>query len=148
MKQKYRFVFSVWGMAAFLLVMVPNILWAIFPPQTDPLAGNSSGVPFLNVLMSASQWIMVAMLIFLKSNKESKSKGLMITAGGCLLTYWFFWILYYLGCAAPIIFVSLAVFPCAFFALVALWLGNLPALLPLAVFAILHIGITVGNICV
>ena len=49
---KYKIKFFIKGIFAFLLVMIPNIIWMIMPSTNNFLAGNSSDIVALNVLMS------------------------------------------------------------------------------------------------
>lgn len=146
--QKYRFGFSAAGFISFMLIMLPNIIWMLFPPPDDPISGNLSSIAALNVIMSAAQWIMIAMLIMIKSDEYKRGGNniyYIVICGICLVLYYASWILYYCGQYSPIMLVGMAVEPCVYFIAFALWQRNYISLPPAIVFAVFHISITVCN---
>lgn len=141
MKQ-YRFGFSSEGLFAFLLAMLPNIIWALIPPANDVLSINRIVFPVWDVIASISQWLMIAALAVLINQsaiKEQRTKMLIGSAALCLAGYYLFWILYYTGVINLWLFVGMAVLPTAYFLLVALWLKNYIAVIPAALFGVIHI---------
>ncbi len=142
--KRYRFGFSKAGLAAFLLAMLPNILWALFPPANDVLAANAAAFPVWEAIASLSQWLMIAALIVLvcaDAGKGQRSKAMLYCAAACLVGYYACWILYFTGIAGPWLFIAMAVLPTAYFALVALWLENRIALVPAVLFGTIHIAL-------
>lgn len=148
MIKKYRFGFSWEGLVAFLLVMTPNILWMACPPVNDPLARNSAPAA-VEIAMSVSQWLMIALLAVIKRKDAVRGKPasriFCIACGALLLSYYLLWAAYFMGYAAPLQLLGMAVFPCTYFILFAVWRENMLALVPALVFAVLHIGVTFIN---
>lgn len=141
--KQLRFGFSPGGLFAFVLVMLPNILWMLAPPPNDPLAANSAPA-VVDALEHASQWVLVAALVLLVSRE--KGRRFFLAAAAVLLAgYYGFWTAYYLGFSAPWMLVGMAVFPPLFFCLTALRLKNFIALFPAVVFGVLHTAVTCIN---
>lgn len=146
--KNYRLRFSIKGFVAFSLIMIPNIIWMIIPPANDILAGNSSVRSILNIIMNASQWLMVGLLIALTNKTGSnriQSKLIIIAAAFCLASYYILWGFYFIGLVNPWFLVGMAVFPSIYFIFVELWLRNFIAIIPSVVFGITHIAITCFN---
>lgn len=145
--KKYKVGFSLKGLIAFLIIMFPNIFWMIVPPTNNFLSTNSSNIEALNIIMTVSQWAMVALLIFIVRKTVCPAKNFIykLICLLCIGIYYLFWTLYYLNKTSPIIFIGMAVFTCAFFILFILWQKNYPALIPAIIFSLFHIAITVSN---
>lgn len=142
--KRYRFGFSKEGLAAFLLAMLPNILWALFPPANDVLSANAAVFPVWEVIASLSQWVMIALLVVLVRADDApvqRNKAMLRYAAACLVGYYACWILYYRGIAGPWLFIAMTVLPTAYFVLAALWLKNRIALVPAALFGTIHIAL-------
>lgn len=148
MMKQYRLVFSWAGLVAFLLVVAPNILWAIWPPPNDVLA-HVSAPAGVEIAMSASQWLMIALLVLIERRDMKRerrvSRAFATACGGLLLLYYLLWAAHYMGYAAPLGLLGMAVFPCAYFVLFAVWRRNMAALVPALVFAAIHIGVIATN---
>lgn len=39
--KKYKFGFNIWSLMLFLLIMLPNLLWFVFPAPNDTLRKES-----------------------------------------------------------------------------------------------------------
>ena len=142
--KRYRVGFSKEGLTAFLLAMLPNILWALVPPANDVLAANAMVFPVWEAIASLSQWVMIAALVILvraDTGKGQRSKAMLCYAAACLVGYYACWILYYSGIACPWLFIGMAVLPTAYFTLAALWLKNRIALVPAILFGTIHIAL-------
>lgn len=63
--QKYRMSFEPWGLALFAAVMLPNLLWMIFPVPNDVLRANSL-TPVVDRIGSICQMAMVFCLCFIR----------------------------------------------------------------------------------
>lgn len=146
--RNYRFGFSLKGYTAFMLVMMPNIVWIIIPPAGDPIAGNSAPYPIFDVVANISRAIMIALLIILipRGHKKKKSIKLYIgLAAFCLAGYYALWAGLYAGMGYPWMFIGMAVLPSIYFISAGLWLKNYIAIIPSLVFGITHIAITCSN---
>ena len=144
--KNYRIGFSLKGFIGSLLVMLPNVIWAIMPPVNDVLAKNSVEIPALDLIMNFCRVALIAFLIVVVNNAEvegKKVKGILFLAVCCLIAYYASWVMFYAGVTNPWLFIlGLAAAPSLYFILLALWLQNNPALVPGTVFAVLHITVT------
>jgi len=70
--KNYKIGFSLTGLMAVLLPMLPSIFWAVMPPVTTTLQDNDAAIPVIVLLGSVCQVLMIAMLIML-INKEAKA---------------------------------------------------------------------------
>ena len=96
--KKYKFGFEPWGLFLFIIIMIPNFFWFIFPPREDILRTDSA-TKTIDVIGSVFQVLMIATLCTLK-NKESKKIRLtpcIIITAVCYLLYITGWIFYYCG---------------------------------------------------
>lgn len=146
--KKYEIGFSLKGLIAFLIIMLPNIFWMISPPTDGFLSTDSGNVAVLNIIMVISQWIMIALLIFLirKTGESEKGHIYQLICGLCVSIYYISWALYYFNIVSPIMLVGMAVFPCCFFTSFILRQKTYPVLIPAAVFSFIHIGTTVFKV--
>lgn len=135
--KKYKFGFDVWGLVLFAVLMLPNIVYWCIPAFND-LGGNST----LDIIATVFEVMGIALLIFVVQ-KEQKRRyffdSLYLTASLFVVFYYVAWILYFCGFNQMSIIVFLAVCPCAALLLYEIERKNLPALLPTAVFAVLHV---------
>lgn len=146
--KNYRFGFSLKGVAAFILIMIPNIIWMTAPPVNNPIAGNNAPYPIFDIVVTVSQAIMIALLIIVIPNENRNGKSIKIYIGLallCLIGYYAAWIAYYIGLAYPWMLVSMAVLPSIYFVSVELWFKNYMALIPSVIFGVIHIAITCSN---
>ena len=144
--KKYKAGFSLEGLLGSLLVILPNIIWAIVPPANDVLSENSVEIPALDLIMNVCRIALITLLIVVVNKTEGESRGerrFLVPAALSLLAYYVSWVMFYAGVTNPWLFIlGLATAPSLFFILLALGLSNKPALVPGAVFAVLHIAVT------
>lgn len=134
--------FSWKGFVVFLLPMLPNILFFILPSSSKSAAvANKHFV--LDIIEHGSQAVFFALLIFMVSKKESPMLSVYtILMVILLLSYYGFWIMYFTIGPKFVILILMAVFPVIYFFLAEIWLYNLPAMIPLTIFGVVHIIIT------
>lgn len=140
MKQ-YKFGFSAKGLVAFLLMMLPNIVWTIRPPGNDILSAGGGTYPVAELLQAMLQWLMIGALVFIVRQEQprtDKAKVFVSCGAVCLLAYYGLWVLYYGGIHGDWLLMGLAVFPALYFVFVALWLQNKIALVPAIAFGVIH----------
>lgn len=143
--KKYKFEFSFQGFLAFVLVMLPNIVWKVIPPANQLLQQTNTDYLLLDVLLNVSQCMMIVLLIFCVSRYEQDAyeKSVYLKWSFVFLAgYYICWVLYYLGVATAWLMLGMAFFPAAFLLLWELKMHNYPALIPSLIFAVTHIGIT------
>lgn len=142
--KQYRFGFCWQGFAVFVLVMLPNILWMVLPPQNDVLATGVSLLPTLDVLENVFRVLLFAALVFVvRKPPVALRKTWLLVAVVCLVCYYVLWIFYFNGNGAFALLLAMAVFPSIVFVASTLWLQNGIALLCACSFGALHI----VNIC-
>ena len=141
----YYFGFSWKGLIVFLLPMIPNIFYFLFPAPEG--AGNiANNHMILDVLEHGSQAIFIFMLIFVISKQTSKIQSPYTVGMAILLLFYFvLWILYFTGKANLIILLGMAILPVVYFILAEIWLYNYLAIIPTVLFGIVHVIITYIN---
>ena len=142
----YKFTFNPSALLLFALVMLPNIIWFFIPAPNDILR-NPSDTPILDALASILQVILIIALLLIKNNRARKLKTtplIVLSVAFCLL-YYICWILYYCNVVTGAVLVCLCLFPCLSFLFYGFDRKNYIALLPLAVFTLLHLLSTVIN---
>lgn len=144
---KYSFGFSWRGFLIVLLPMVPNIFYFLFPNAISSGKLENSHL-ILDVIEHGSQIIYIALLIFMITNKPvSLQNGYVIAMAIFLLSYYALWILLFAGNKNLLILICMAVFPVVYFILSEIWLYNFPAIIPTAIFGIVHVIITYKDFC-
>jgi hypothetical protein len=138
----YYFGFSWKGLIVFLLPMIPNLFYFLIP-ASDAAGNNANSHLFLDILEHGSQALFIFLLIFVLSKQTSEilspySIGMVIM----LICYYVLWIFCFTGNANLVILLGMAVLPLVYFGLAELWLHNYLAIIPTALFGILHVIIT------
>lgn len=139
---KYSFGFSWKGFLIVLLPMIPNIFYFLFPNAI--LSGNvENNHLILDIIEHGSQIIFIALLIFMITYKHVSLRSVyVIPMATFLLSYYALWILLFAGNKNLMILICMAVFPVAYFILSEIWLHNFLAIIPTAIFGIVHVIIT------
>jgi hypothetical protein len=144
---RYKIAFSIKGLIAFLIPMLPNFIWMIFPGINDSLSSNQSNYQILNILMVISQWSMIICICLLETREVIKKNSLYpILCLLCMSVYYVSWVLCYFDLENSLILMAMAIFPTTYFILYTKWQKNYIALVPAMVFALLHITITFFNV--
>lgn len=138
----YVFGFSWKGFLIVLLPMIPNLFYFLFPNVIS--SEKVENVHFrLDVIEHGSQFIYIALLIFVISNQYVSIQSLYVVGMVIfLLFYYVLWILLFAGNKNLMILICMAVFPVIYFILAEIWLHNFVAIIPTVIFGIVHIIIT------
>lgn len=144
--KNYKFGFDVWALVLFGLIMLPNVIWFCIPSQNDILR-NESTTQVLDVFVTVFQVIMLAVLCVIKNKNAVKIKFSMfvILSAAFGLLYYVCWILYYCGIVRAVVLLGLCILPCGAFLFYAVDRKNYFAVVPIAVFAALHLTSTLIN---
>jgi hypothetical protein len=139
---KFSFGFQWKGFLIVLLPMIPNIFYFLFPNAiSSGKIGNSHLI--LDIVEHGSQIIYIALLIFMTTNRNVPlQSGYVIAIAIFLLSYYALWILLFEGNKDLIVLICMAVFPVIYFILAEIWLRNFLAIIPTAIFGIVHVIIT------
>lgn len=146
MLKKYKTSFDVWALLLFLIIMMPNFIWAFVPAPRDILRADSvTGT--IDSIASICQALMIASLCFLKNSESQKLRAtpLIVGAGLCCLLYYLSWFAYYMGMVGAIVVLGLTVPPCLAFLLYAVDRKNRIALIPTLLFTAGHLVYAAAN---
>jgi len=132
--------FDIWGLALFLVIMLPNFIWFAIPAPDDVLR-NLSQTPTIDRIASVFQVVMVAALcvIINQVRRKPMSKALLIAILIFILLYLIGWCLYYAGITSPVVILDLCAAPCLAFILFSVSRRNAAALISASVFMLCHI---------
>lgn len=128
--------------------MLPNIVWAIFPPVNDVLSGNAVFAPALDVLENVGRiGLFVTLIIIVSTQKvQGKSSAMLPRIALCMLAgYYVLWVCYYAGIAHPVVLMGMAILPSIYFILTTLQLKNYIATAFAVLFSACHIIISGFN---
>lgn len=144
--KKYRPGFDIWALLLFLIIMIPNIIWFIFPAPNDILREEPATV-VLDTISSIFQVLMLICLFIVNNKEKSKFRisELIKCVIECCLLYFLCWILYYLGFVYFGVVLGMAIFPCLAFFIFALDRKNIIAAVPVLIFSVCHITYAVIN---
>lgn len=144
--RNYKIRFSYWGIAAVILVMLPNLLYAFLSPPSDPLSNNEAVFGVWNVLENAGRFgLMISLCVISNRNDKRHNRALDTVAVGSLVVYYILWIVYFAGNYNEIMLVGMAFFPSLFFILISWKLRNVFAQVFSLLFGAMHIVITGSN---
>lgn len=138
----YYFAFSWKGLLVFLLPMIPNIFYFLYP-KLSASGSTANRHLILDIIEHGSQAIFILLLVVLISKKNSPIlSSYTIFIAILLLSYYAFWIIYFTGNKNLTILLGMAVLPVVYFILAEIWLHNFPAIIPTVFFGTAHIIIT------
>jgi len=138
---KNNLKFNTFGLLLFIIVMLPNILWFIFPPQNDILR-NESLTPITDTIAGIFQIILVGCLCFVNKKYVKKYDLLSLI---CVAVYFLFWALYYCGIVNSVVIFGLCIFPCLSFIFYEIRIKNWFALIATIIFSVLHLVYGIKN---
>ena len=134
--------FSWKGLIIFLLPMIPNVFYFLIP-ASDVSGNNVNTHLILDVFEHGSQAIFIFLLIFVTRKQTSEilcpyTIGMAIM----LIFYYLLWIFCFTGKANLGILLGMAVLPVVYFIFAEMWLHNYLAIIPTAIFGVIHVIIT------
>jgi len=135
----HKIGFDPWGLALFVVIMLPNFVWSAFPAPNDILRAAST-TPLVDAIAQVLQIVMVAALCAVVNVTRDKPMDRGYRAGIvlCLVLYFTGWIAYYVGAATSAVILDLCLAPCGAFLLFALARKNVAALVSAGGFTICH----------
>lgn len=151
-----HFGFSWTGFLVFLLPMIINIFYALFPPiGRNKEALKNKKYPVLEGIEQVSRIVFAILICILVSNRPLNYKNpLIYVSAAFLVLYYMVWLRYFwggrkaalLGESFLMISQPLAVFPVLYFLFASLWMNNPLAALVMVVFGVAHNIITYRNL--
>ena len=127
--------FNIFGLLLFVIVMLPNIFWFIFPPPNDVLRKESL-TPIIDTIASIFQIIMIVCLCFVNKKYAKKYDLLSLI---CVAIYFLCWILYYFSIVNSVVILGLCIFPCLSFIFYEIRIKNWAAFVATIIFFLLHL---------
>lgn len=143
-----HFGFSFVGLIIFLLPMMINMVYVIYPPKNNIEEDNENKkASILEIIENSTRIAYVIILCILISNKSLNYRSpLLYISGVFLVLYYIVWIRYFIGgrdvklLGKKFLFIPLplAVFPVLYFIFAALWMNNYLAVAVMCIFGIAH----------
>ena len=145
--------FSWIGLAVFILPMLVNIAYAVFPPKgkTKQSASISHRIEVVEQVSRIAYLLAITLLV---SREPIEFRNIWLCLAVCfLILYHVVWIRYFIGgrdvrlLSRPFLLVPmpLAVFPVLYFLCAAAWLRNLPAAMIMTVFGAAHLTVSLRS---
>lgn len=136
--RKWNLSFDPYGPAVFLLLMLPNFLWFLYPAPQDILR-VASETPILDGAASFFQVIMVAAsCIVYGCKRRPLSKRSLAGIVTAILLYFIAWTFYYMDVTSPPVVLTLCAAPCLAFLLLAAVRKNPVAFFAATIFFVCH----------
>lgn len=137
--KNYKFTFDLWGLAVFLIIMIPNFIWFAVPAPNDILRTESK-TAVVDAIGSVCQTLFAAAMCFIANKNCDKLRitPKIIVAACFVLIYFAGWGLYYAGITAPPVIICLTLPPCLAFLFFALDRKNYIAVIFTAAFTVCH----------
>lgn len=142
--------FSEFGLVVFVLPMLINIVYALFPPAGDSTPSGDTSRP-LEIIEKLSRLAYLLAIACLKDRRSVNFRSAWLyIAAVFLILYYLVWIRYFaggrdvslLGKSFMFVPMPLAVFPVLYYLFGAIWLRNLPAAILMLIFGFAHITIS------
>lgn len=138
------------GILAVLLLLLPNVLFYISPPQAVPENLSSPPAIFTVIEQAGRILCLVVPIVFGKKIAEQKYSWLVILMAACLLIYYVCWISYfangreyfYLFKPMGFIPIPMAVFPLMYLILLGIWVKSPFFIVPAILFSAGHLVIS------
>ena len=152
-----HFGFSWVGLIIFLLPMIINLFYVIFPPKSKGVEGDTQykKFPVFEAIEHSTRIAYAVILCILISNKSfNYTSPLMYISIVFLILYYIVWFRYFvggrdaklLGTKIMLIPMPLAVFPVLYFIFASLWMNNYIATGVMLIFGIVHNIISYQNL--
>lgn len=138
------------GILVILLLLLPNVIYLIFPPKNIPENLSSVKGVFSVLEQTGRITCFILPIIFGKMISQQEISYLVILMGLCLLIYYICWTsyfvngraFYYLFKPLGIIPIPMAVFPLLYLILLGVWLESPVFLISALLFSIGHIAVS------
>ena len=152
---KMHLGFSFTGLIVFLLPMIINIFYVIFPPKRSGEEVQNKRFPVLEIIENVTRIAYAIILCLWISNEKLNYKSyLLIVSIIFLILYYMVWIRYFIGgrnvklLGKSFLFIPmpLAIFPVLYFIFASLWMSNYIATGIMIIFGIVHSIISYKNL--
>lgn len=147
MIKNYTFNLNVDSIWLTVFLLLPTVVWSLFPAPNDVLR-TESVTPIFDLAASISQVIFIGLLCFTANAaapKHNVKSTLMISTILSCSVYYLSWIVYYIGMVNFALILILTLAPCAAFLFYALEKRNHIALFPIGIFTLCHLTYAIIN---
>lgn len=140
-----KFGFAWMGLVVFVLPMIINIVYAIFPPAEGTASAPTNKM--LEMIEQATRILYLIAMVFLVSKDKLNYRSPWMFIGLLFLVlYYIVWIRYFVGgreislMSKSFLYIPipLAVFPVLYFLCAAIWMHNIPAVVFMVIFGVVH----------
>lgn len=139
MLRRYRLGLDWGGLVLFLILMAPNFVWFAVPAPQDVLREESL-TPVLDTLAAAAQVFLAAALCLVRRREPAPHhRGWSLTAAALAAGYLLCWAGYDAGITAVPVLLLMCLLPCGAFLCYGIGGKNFAALVPAALFTLLHL---------
>lgn len=137
--KNYKFSFDVWGLAIFLIIMIPNFIWFAIPAPNDILRTESK-TAVIDTIASVFQVLFAVSLCVIVNKNRGRLRFTpkIITAACFTIIYFVGWVLYYAGITSPFVMIFLTLPPCLAFLFFSLDRKNYIAAVFILAFTVCH----------
>ena len=137
--KKYRFGFDIYGLAIFLIIMIPNFIWFAIPAPNDILR-KESVTAIVDMIGAICQAFFIGSLCVIQNKERNKLRFslLVIFSIISIIMYFVGWVLYYNGITDLFVILFLTFSPCLAFIFFAIDRKNIIAVVPAVCFTICH----------
>ena len=144
--KKYKIKFDLFGLIAFLLVMIPNIVWFFVPAHNDVLRKIKTSTEILDLVAKICQVFIAFCFTFIviRSGYKKRLPIFIISFFIFLILYYLCWIIYYIGANAFTV-MGLTILPCFAFVCLSFYKNNMIALVPVLIFTVCHFVYALSN---
>ena len=145
--------FSWVGLVIFILPMLINVAYILFPPAEKP-AQTAAVTRWVEVVEQVSRMVYLLAVVLLVSREPLDLRSVWLYLAVCFLAlYYAAWIRYFAGGrkiallnrAFLFIPLPLTVFPVLYFLCAAIWLHDLPAVITMLIFGAAHITVSLQS---
>ena len=141
------FRFSPFGALLVAAQSLPNVLWALFPPDLNRLDGNASSILFIEYgehILGVAIVILMVLLVN-TARTEKLLSGWAIAAYAVVALYWVCWVFYFAEIQPNLVIYAMVVLPPVAFALAGINKGVWPISLAAALFLVFHLLVALEN---
>ncbi len=143
-----RLGFSPYGLLIATLQLLPNIIWALFPPALNRLEGNASSVPFIEYGEHILGVTIVILLVFLVNRTQTRiipRNSFTIASFAAIALYWLCWGLYFSGIQPNAVIYAMVILPPLAFFCAGIAEKVVPISVISVVFLAFHLSVALEN---
>lgn len=143
-----RIRLSFYGLLIVSLQLLPNVIWALFPPTINRLQGTASSILIIEYGEQISRVAIIVLLLFLVNktvpNVIHRNRPALVGFIAIAL-YWVFWVLYFNGIQPNAVIYAMVILPGVAFFSAGLAAKVWPVLAASVAFIVFHLLMTLKS---